>query len=59
MSLENQGVFKLLKQVTFRGILKFSGLRKWGHFGGICSRLSAFWLAGGAGPKASDDLVLS
>jgi len=33
MSLENQGVFQFLKDVTFRGILAFYSSREWGHFG--------------------------
>jgi len=59
MSLENRGVFQLLKEVTFRRILAFYNSRKWGYFGGIHGRLSALCLAGGIGPKASDDLVPS
>jgi hypothetical protein len=35
MSPENQGVFQLLKEVTFWRILKFCNSRKWGHFGEI------------------------
>jgi len=31
MSLENQGVFQLLKEVTFRRILVFYVARKWGR----------------------------
>ena len=31
MSLENQDVFQLLKEVTFRRILVFYTSRKWGH----------------------------
>jgi hypothetical protein len=41
MSPENQGVFQLLNEVTYRGILAFYNSRKWGHFGGICARLGA------------------
>jgi hypothetical protein len=33
MSLENCGVFQLLKKVTFQSILMFCNLRNWGHFG--------------------------
>jgi hypothetical protein len=51
MSPENQGVFKLLKKVAFRGILVFYNSRKWGRFGGICTWLGALWLAGGTGPE--------
>ncbi len=32
MSLENRGVFQLLKEVIFRRILTFCNLRKWDHF---------------------------
>jgi hypothetical protein len=32
MSLENQGVFQLLKEVALRGILVFYNLLKWGFF---------------------------
>jgi len=32
MSPGNQGVFKLLKEVTFRGIVGFYNSRNWGHF---------------------------
>ncbi len=32
MSPENQGVFQLLKEVTFRRILAFYSSRKWGYF---------------------------
>jgi len=32
VSPENQGVFQLLKEVTFRRILAFYSSRKWGHF---------------------------
>jgi len=32
MSPGNQGVFQLLKEVTFRRILVFYGPRKWDHF---------------------------
>jgi len=45
MSPGNQGVFQLLKEVTFRRILAFYDARKWGHFGGVCSRRSG-WLVG-------------
>gem|GEM_PF-5471640 len=51
MSLENQGVFQLLKEVAFRRILAFYSSRKWGYFWGINARLGALWLAGGTGPK--------
>jgi len=33
MSPGNQGVFQLLKEVTFRRILAFYNARKWGCFG--------------------------
>ncbi len=33
MSLENQGVFQVLKEVIFRRILAFYNSRKWGYFG--------------------------
>jgi len=36
MSPGNQGVFMLLKDVTFWGILAFFYARKWAYFGGIC-----------------------
>jgi hypothetical protein len=32
MSLGNWGVFKLVKGVTFRGILAFYNSLKWGYF---------------------------
>ena len=32
MSPENQGVFQLLKEVTFRRILAFYISRKWDHY---------------------------
>jgi len=51
MSPENQGVFQLLKEVTFRRILAFYNSRKWGHFGVICGQLSVLGLAGGTGPR--------
>ncbi len=39
MSPENQGVFQLLKDGTFRRILTFYNSRKWGHFwGASCVR---------------------
>jgi len=41
MSLENQGVFQLLKEVTFRGILAFYNSRKWDYSWDICARLGA------------------
>ena len=41
MSLENQGVFQLLKKVTFRRILTFYNSRKWGHFVEVRARLGA------------------
>lgn len=31
--------------------------RKWGRFGGICSRLGTLWLAGGTGPEDADRWV--
>jgi len=31
MSLGNQGIFQLLKEVSFRGILAFYNYRKWDH----------------------------
>ncbi len=34
MSPGNQGVFQLLKEVSFRRILAFYNSRKWGHFRG-------------------------
>ena len=34
MSPENQGVFQLLKDGTFRRILAFYNHRKWSHFSG-------------------------
>jgi len=55
MSPGNQGVFQLLKEVTFRRIVGFCSSRKWGHFEGICSWLDALWLAGGIGPKDTLD----
>ena len=36
MSLENQGVFWLLKEVTFQRILVFYKALKWGHWGLFC-----------------------
>jgi len=42
MSPENQGVFQLLKEVTFRRILTFYNSRKWCHFwGGLSTVLVA------------------
>ncbi len=41
MSPGNQGVFQLLKEVTFRRILTFYSSEKWGHFGVLRARLSA------------------
>jgi hypothetical protein len=32
MSPENQGVFQLMKEVVFRGILIFCSSRKWDYF---------------------------
>jgi hypothetical protein len=59
MSPGNQGVFQLLKEVTFRRILVF-GTRENGTVLWVFVRGSArFWLAGGTGLKTSDDLVLS
>ena len=58
MSPENQGVFQLLKEVTFRRILAFYSSRTWGHFEALCPRLSVLWLAGGTGPRASDISVV-
>ena len=47
MSLENQGFFQLLKEVTFRRILVFYNSRKWGRFRGICTWSDASgWLIG-------------
>jgi hypothetical protein len=47
MSLGNQGVFQLLKDVTFRRVLVFYNSRKWGHFGAVHARLSVpDWLVG-------------
>jgi hypothetical protein len=38
MSPGNKGVFQLLEEVTFRGIMAFYNARKWGHLAGlICS----------------------
>ena len=42
--------------MTFRRILTFCNSRKWGYFGGICSRLGARWLAGGVGSGNSVSL---
>ena len=38
---KNQGVFQLLKEVTFRIILVFCNSQKWSYFGGICVRPDA------------------
>jgi len=46
ISPENQDVFQLLKEITFRKILAFYSSRKWGHFGGICGRPGALGLTG-------------
>ena len=47
MSPGNQGVFQLLKEITFRNILAFYSLRKWSHFGVLCVRSGATdWIVG-------------
>ncbi len=47
MSPENQGVFLLLKEVTFRRILAFYNARKWGHFGvSVRGSVRSDWLVG-------------
>ena len=48
MSPENQGVFQLMKEVTFRGILVFYNLRKWGYFEGAwaVAQCASGWLVG-------------
>jgi len=51
ISPENQGVFQLLKNVTFRRILAFCNSRKWGHLGALVRGSVLFWLDSGAGPK--------
>jgi len=43
MSPENYGVFQLLKEQTFRGILAFYNSRKWGYFGVLCHCSAAFF----------------
>ncbi len=56
MSPGNQGVFQLIKKVTFRRILVFYDARKWGHFwGDQCAAQCA--LVGWWG--SPDDLLLS
>ena len=52
MSPENCGVFQLLKEVTFRGILAFYSSKNGGILGGIFSQLGALLLAGGIDPKS-------
>ena len=42
LSPGNQGVFQLLKEVTYRRIPAFYNLRKWGHFGVVRARLVRF-----------------
>ena len=51
MSPGNQGVFQLLKEVAFRGILAFYDSRKWGYLGWFVRGPVRFWLAGGNGPE--------
>jgi len=41
MSPGNQGVFQLLKEVTFRRILAFYDSIKWGRFGALGARHGA------------------
>ena len=52
MSPENQGVFLLLKEVTFRRIKVFYCSKKWGHFG---ASVRSDWPVGMI-PKAPDGL---
>ncbi len=47
MAPENQAVFQLLKEVTFRRILAFYNSRKWGHLGVMLGLLSALLAGGG------------
>jgi len=44
MSLENCGVFQLLKEVTFRRNLELYDARKWIHFHGALSPSYSFRL---------------
>jgi hypothetical protein len=48
MSLENCGVFQLLKEVTYQRILAFYNSRKWGYFGGasFAAQYASDWLTG-------------
>ncbi len=48
MSPGNQGVFQLMKEVTFQRILTFCNSEKWGRFGGdeCAARCASGWLVG-------------
>jgi hypothetical protein len=50
MSPENRGVFQLLKEVTFRGILAFLQLAKMGPFWGRFTHGPVLLKVGGTGP---------
>jgi hypothetical protein len=60
MSPGNQGVFQLLKEVTFRRILASCSLRKWGYFwGALCAAQCASDWLGGALRKHLTELAVS